>query len=334
MVDYDSEVPQSNATTPDRPRRGRRAVQLVKVALLVAVLAFAAAFVVREWDAIVAALSRLRWEMLVGAFVFALISLMTSVVAWRAILAGLGSRLPILATGRVFFLGQLGKYLPGGVWPVVAQAELSREYGVPRSRSASTSLVHMLLTLVVGIVVATVTLSLVSGAVLSEYWWLSLIGIAGAGLLAPPAFNRLIALAFRLIRRPRPEPVGARDLAVACLWVTATWVALGTHMWLLVRALAPEAPDTWLIGTGAFALAWVAGFVVVFLPAGAGAREAALALALSPVMGPADAVALALISRVLLLVADFAMAGVAVLAEKRRGRWVDDLDAVTNAGAN
>ena len=38
-------------------------------------------------------------------------------LAWRAILAGLGSPLPVSAVPPVFFVAQVGKYLPGAIWP-------------------------------------------------------------------------------------------------------------------------------------------------------------------------------------------------------------------------
>ncbi len=45
------------------------------------------------------------------------------------LLNDLGSPLPPAGSLRVFFLGQLGKYVPGSVWPAVAQMELGRDYG-------------------------------------------------------------------------------------------------------------------------------------------------------------------------------------------------------------
>ncbi len=45
-------------------------------------------------------------------------------LAWRRVLADLGSPLHLAPAGGVFFVGQLGKYLPGSVWSIVAQAEM------------------------------------------------------------------------------------------------------------------------------------------------------------------------------------------------------------------
>ena len=44
--------------------------------------------------------------------------------AWQVLLAGLGSPLRTTTAGRIFFIGQLGKYIPGSVWPILTQMEL------------------------------------------------------------------------------------------------------------------------------------------------------------------------------------------------------------------
>ena len=92
-------------------------------------------------------------------------------LAWRALLADLGSSLPLPTAIRVMFIGQLGKYVPGAVWALAAQVELARGYDVPRRRSAAASLVRMATTLVVGLIAAGVILPLTSGRAAMHYWW-------------------------------------------------------------------------------------------------------------------------------------------------------------------
>ncbi len=60
--------------------------------------------------------------------------------------------------------------------------------------------------------------------------------------------------------------------------------------------------------TGAFALAWVLGFVVVAAPAGLGARELALGVAAAPVVGVTGAAALAVLLRVVHTLGDVGLA--------------------------
>ena len=289
---------------------------MLRAVALVVVVAFAVYFVVANWTAIRQAVRGLDPWLAVASLTVAVVGLAGSTLSWRAILGGLGSTLPLRAGARIYFLGQLGKYVPGSVWPVLAQAEMSREHGVPRSRAAFAAAAQLAVSLASGVAVSAIALALSSRATLVAYWWLIPVAVAVAATLVPPVFNRVVALAMRLGRRPPAEPVTGRALASSTAWCVVMWAAFGTHAWLLALALGRDAP--WLLATGAYALAWSVGFVIVFLPAGAGAREAALTLALSSALPREAALALALVSRVLMLVADFACAGVAALAVRRR----------------
>ncbi len=75
-----------------------------------------------------------------------------------------------------------------------------------------------------------------------------------------------------------------------------------------------------MLATGAFALAWCVGFLVVFAPAGAGVRDVLLLVAmLSPMIGVGSATALALVSRVLLTAGDLITAAAAAGFARRSG---------------
>jgi hypothetical protein len=53
-----------------------------------------------------------------------------------ALLAGLDTRLDLATAGKVYFVGGLGKYVPGGLWPMLTQADLARRLGEPPIRFA------------------------------------------------------------------------------------------------------------------------------------------------------------------------------------------------------
>ncbi len=297
------------------PRRSPRRWLTWAAGLLVVV--FVVILVAGQWSQIVDAVRRLDAASIAAALGCVLVGLVAAALSWRAVLTGMGSHLPVTAAARVFFLGQLGKYIPGSVWPVIAQAELSKEYGVPRTRAASSALTQLIVGLVVGIAVAGTTLSIASADAVRSYWWLIFVAVAGVVMLLPPVFNRIIALAGRVLRRPVADRVTGRTLLHSSAWALVMWAAFGGHLWFLAAGSGVSSPSLGLLTTGAYALAWVVGFVIVFLPAGAGAREAALVLALAPVMDRSTALALALVSRALMIVGDFLCAGVAVLAERR-----------------
>ena len=72
------------------------------------------------------------------------------------LLAGLGHPLEPAAASGIFFVAQLGKYLPGSVWPYVAQARMGRAHDVPASRSAAAGGLFVLLHCATGALVAAI----------------------------------------------------------------------------------------------------------------------------------------------------------------------------------
>jgi glycosyltransferase 2 family protein len=319
-----------SGTGPQRSRRRPTLLrQVLRIVFLLAVLASFVAAIVGKRHQIGAGLRQLSPGWLAVAAVLVLAGTVAMGMSWRALLADLGSPLPARPAARVFFLGQLGKYLPGSVWPVVAQAELGRDHGVPARRSATAAMLTLAISLVASLVVAAATLPLATPAALRRYGWAFAAVPVLIVALHPRVLNPLVATAFRILRRPAPtERLTLAGIGRAAAWALLAWVLYGLQVAVLIGDLGATGPRAVLAATGAFALAWSVGFLVVVVPAGAGIREGVLTVALSPVLVAAPALLVALISRLLLSGGDLLLAGAAVLAARRTGH-----DATTVAAA-
>jgi glycosyltransferase 2 family protein len=272
-----------------------------------------------QWPQVHAALAKLTWYDVAGAALCAIAGLGCMMLAWRALLADLGSPLPLPAAIRVMFVGQLGKYVPGAVWAVAAQVELARDYQVPRRRSATASLVGMAVTLVVGLVAAGVTLPLTSGHAVRQYWWVLAITPLVAICLYPRIIRFGLDLALRVLRRPPLEgSVSGRGMTRALAWTVLGWLCYGAHAWFLISVFAGDAPHVFALSLGAYALAWAVGFLIIFFPGGIGPREVALIAVLAPVMPSASALVVALASRVVMTIGDLAWAGAGLAIGRAR----------------
>jgi uncharacterized membrane protein YbhN (UPF0104 family) len=106
----------------------------VRVSLLTVFLACCAYGLYAAWPQAMTALARLHWYSVTLALAAAMAGAWCMMLAWRAVLADLGSPLPLGAAARTCFVAQLGKYAPGAVWAFAAQVELGRDAGVPRQR--------------------------------------------------------------------------------------------------------------------------------------------------------------------------------------------------------
>jgi len=272
-----------------------------------------------QWTQVHAALAQLTWYDVAGAALCASAGLGCMMLAWRALLADLGSPLKLPAAIRVMFVGQLGKYVPGAVWAVAAQVELARDYDVPRRRSGTASLVGMAVTLVVGLVAAGVTLPLTSGHAVRQYWWVLAITPLAAICLYPRIIRLGLDLALRVLRRPPLEgSVSGGGMARALGWTVLGWLCYGAHAWLLIRVFAGDAPHVFALSLGAYALAWAVGFLIIFFPGGIGPRELAFIAVLAPVMPSASALVVALASRVVMTIGDLVWAGAGLAIGRAR----------------
>ncbi|MDX6696893.1 MAG: glycosyltransferase 2 family protein [Solirubrobacteraceae bacterium] len=237
-----------------------------------------------------------------------------TMLAWRAVLADLGSPLRTRPAARFFFVAQLGKYLPGGVWPFLTHMELGRELRLPRHRTATALALTLGLSLLTALLVAAATLSLVGGDRARDYAPLLLAVPVLALSLRPRTVQRVLDWTLRRLGRESLERVPTwRGVLSAAGWLVAAWALYGAHTWVLARHLGGTADELPALGTGAFALSWALGLIVVFAPAGVGVREAVLVALLSASLGSAGATTLAVASRLLLVAADVLCAGVATL---------------------
>ena len=289
--------------------------------LLVLAVGLAVWGLASQWTQVHAALDRLNGYDVAGALVCAVAGLGAMMLAWRALLADLGSPLPLPSAIRVMFVGQLGKYVPGAVWAVAAQVELARDYDVPRRRSATASLVSMAVTLVVGLVAAGVTLPLVSAHAVRQYWWVLAVTPLAAACLHPRTIRFGLDLALRVLRRPPLEGSVSRGGMIRALgFTTLGWLCYGAHAWFLIRVFAGtgQVGGVLALSIGAYALAWAVGFLLIFFPGGIGPRELALIAVLAPVMPSASALVVALASRVVMTAGDLAWAGAGLALGRTR----------------
>jgi hypothetical protein len=287
------------------------------VALLVAAaIAYA---VVSQWAQVRSALSTLAWPNVVLSIAAALGGTVTSLLAWRALLADEGHRLSPVVAGRIFLVGQLGKYLPGSVWAIVVQMELGRRAAVPRARAFTASLAFVGLSLSTALVVGLVGAPVLSDAHSGEVWLLLAALPFALVASAPPVLTRLMNLILRAARKaPLPQPLSWTGVLKAAAWLCATWLLFGLHLWLLADALGAPGWSGISRCVGGFALAMAAGVLFVVVPSGAGVREALIVAALAPVMSSGQALGIAVVSRGVFILVDLLSAGVAALSAWRQ----------------
>jgi uncharacterized membrane protein YbhN (UPF0104 family) len=326
-----------NEDQPDRPprgdgggksdRRGPGLGTLIRVGFVVVTVAFAAWAIARSWDELTEAWRRVEYGPILVAFALVAVGTLAAYPAWREILAGLGSRLPTVMGARVFLVGQLGKYVPGGVWSIIAQVSLARELHVPRSRSATAGVLSILIGLITSGFIGAASLAISGRQVLGKYAWVLVLATPILALLHPAVLGWCARLASKLTKRTIAiERMPSRQLLVAAGIQFLGNLVLGVQFYFVVGTVS----GTWLpmlLAIGLFNLASAVGVLVPIAPAGVGVREVILIAGLAPFDGPSmdsgAALLIVLVSRVLSILVDFgwaAAAGIGLALGSRSGQ--------------
>lgn len=220
---------------------------------------------------------------------------------WLRVLDAYGYRLPLVDGLAIYLVGRLGKYVPGTVWAIGAQAQLARRHEVPVRVTVGAALVFVGYSVATA-VVAGGLVALAGGVGVALPWWLVTTGVlvAVVGML-PLAANPIGARFGGAPLRLRVLDAGLLAVGLVLVW--------GIYA-LALLAITPDPSSRVLVAlAGGFTLGYGLGMVVFVAPAGLGAREATFIALLSPVTGLAVATSVALLARVVHLVADFGVAG-------------------------
>jgi glycosyltransferase 2 family protein len=203
-----------------------------------------------------------------------------------------------------FVASQLGKYIPGGIWQFVGQVGLASDAGVTIARSSVIVPVHIVVQIAAAGSVGALACVLAPSAPL--VW--RFVAIAGAGSLALLDRRLLRFVARRIARGLGIRLDGDGGLPSqpaiwrAYLWTSGTLLASGAAFAIMLSSVDASSHSAPI---AIFALAWLAGFLAVLVPAGLGVREAVL-MAFLPASG-GTIVAVSLSHRILTMIVEGAV---------------------------
>src|SRR5439155_22890842 len=120
-----------------------------------------------------------------------LLGLGCSAFFWHRLLRVLGQHPNGLGVLRAFFVGQLGRYVPGKVVGVVVRARLLSGPGVRQGVAVLTIIYEALTTLTAGALLAALVLPFAADAGGMRWQALGFLAVVGV-LLIPAVFNRIV----------------------------------------------------------------------------------------------------------------------------------------------
>lgn len=269
-------------------------MRLLGLLLAVVTLVFVVLAVVDRWDDLVDLVRDADPAWLVAATLTYAAAEVLFALSWPSTLRRMGHDVGTQRGAATFQLAQMGKFVPGGIWPAVGRVGTARRLGVPpREVTAGWTFETA----------ASVAAAVVLVGLTGAGPWLHGLELALAAIGAGAAIVLGRKAAGRIAKR---TILGDRDTAVLAAWQLVVWSTYAVGAGLICVALdGPFGPTI-----GAFAISWLAGTIVIGAPAGLGVREAVMTAALTPAAGSTTALAVAVGSRAVWTVVSLALAAV------------------------
>src|SRR5688572_24547824 len=127
--------------------------------VLVVVLVVTGYLVWRNAEEIADTYAAIGWGPLLGGGVLALAGTLTIGMVWRSLLHGMESgHVALVDLLGTFYVTQLGRYVPGAVWPILAQVAAASRWGYRKASVVSANLLMMLQLAGTGVVLGLVLL--------------------------------------------------------------------------------------------------------------------------------------------------------------------------------
>jgi hypothetical protein len=301
--------------------RGRRWSLLIGGLIGLAGIAYVVRTLIRDRDTVARALSQARPGLLVIAFLLAALGMTGIGFAWHTLLRILGSRLEVAGSLRGYFVGQLGKYLPGGVWAVMGRGEWARSEGVPGA-VAYTSVLMSMGSAYLAALLLTAVLVPMSGVLGADgdprFLWILLLLPLGFALIHPRVLGSALRLARRITKRQLILMVPSwKASSIVVIQQLPSWLLIGTASLAISSALGIAGDPINVIQ--ATVIAWIIGFLALPTPGGIGVREAVF-VTMATSLPAGIAATVALIARLLFITVDASGAAMTTFLLARRKR--------------
>jgi len=314
------------STAPPSPARRNRAWFAAQIVVTAIILWFVGDRLLQQWRAFRGTPIEVhpRWWLIALSCGVVLVAYAVLIETWRRILLAWGDHLEFVEAARIYFVSNLGRYLPGRIWSIGVMAEMSRRRQVSVAAATGSSIISTLVNIATGFVIALITgwkaVDRISGGH-------AVIGVAISLLVILGLFTLPVVLpaleSFMRRRTSLKLSLGSlphRAIYIAIVGNLVAWVLYGAAFQLFTGGIIEHASGSLVDYTAVYASSYVLGYLALAIPGGLIAREMALTTMLQTLqlVNVGQAAVVAITSRLWLTVLEILPAVVFLVLGARR----------------
>jgi uncharacterized membrane protein YbhN (UPF0104 family) len=289
--------------------------------LVAAVCYFVAKNLIDHWQEISSYDWQIRPFWLALSLVLHLAALAGFSTVWCLLMRSFDHRVSFSHGFKISYIANLGRYLPGKIWPLFGMVYLAGRLGIRKEEAMASWGMAQLFAIPSSIMVGLLLLisypellfEQLGGKVSTLIWIAAALSLVGSLLLVftpNSALNLANAVLVRFGRDAIEFSLSKGRALSIYIGYAISWLLYGVAFFTFVRSVAPENLPI-AVAAGLFILAYQIGYLAIFAPGGIGIREFILTTMMTPFVGPI-AVGLAVAARLWNMVAEILSALIAL----------------------
>ncbi len=256
----------------------------------------------------------IAWECVLIATIFALAFRYWGAYIWVVLLRSLGAVNVRLSRTLIYIYAKswLGRYIPGTAPWILGKIYFASKQGISKNKLAVSSLLEGALQIIVQFLFALALLAFDPrlDVISNEIKLVILLAIIGCIIaLIPQVFNRLIAKAYKLIKKKdfsHEHYASGKTIGKGFLLYTVGALLSSISLFFIAKAVYPSLGyDQLLFVMGVGTLSGAVSMVAIFAPSGLGVREAIQLTLLSLIMPTEYALVITIVTRLWSVLTDF-----------------------------
>ncbi len=241
---------------------------------------------------------------------------------WRKLLFYMGYELDYCDARDIFYIGNLGRYIPGKVWSIAGMAYFAEKSGIPAAVAGTSAVFAQVYSFLssfgffILFFIFRGTFSIQTGFI----WLVPFIFAAAAIFIFPANLERALNVVLIKIGR---KPVSLGITTVSALKIVVFYfipgALFGSAFWLFVTSFTGLNAVHPVYTASAYIVAYWAGFLAFFVPGGIGVREGVLGLLFINIIPATVLIVIAALLRLLVTVIELIFVAIAAV---RKGFYI------------
>ena len=287
----------------------------LQVVVIVLILYFLATKLITNWQQVVSFDWHLNFVYLILALFLVIGAFFLFSSVWRIIILSLDKRVGYVKSFKIAYLANLGRYIPGKIWQMFGMIYLAKKEGITEEEAVTSFGLSQLFAIPSGLLCGLIFVAAYP-SVLRQYSAtpllktgiiLAAIAIFALSLVVvffPRLMESFLNRLFVLFRRKTIRLRMNKSLAGAIYGgYFLAWTTYGFAFWIFLKGITVQETAV-LPMAGIFVIAYQIGYLFLLAPGGVGPREAMMTIMLAPFFGPGVPAAIAIASRIWLIIAE------------------------------